>query len=61
MPPTEMCMLASEKLVYLRLGKERGTVMRSDILKGLFSDQERNEALHFKRDFQLRILIGPHF
>lgn len=44
MPPTEMCMLASEKLVYLRLGKERGTVMRSDILKGLFSDQERNEA-----------------
>lgn len=44
----------------LRLGKERSIVMRFDILKGLFSDQGRNEALHFKRDFQLKILIGPH-
>lgn len=45
----------------LRLGKEKVIVTRFDILKGLFSDQGRNEALHFKRDFQLKILIGPHF
>jgi len=45
----------------LRLGKERGIVMRFDILKGLLSDQQRNEVLHFKRDFQLKFLIGPHF
>lgn len=55
---TEMSM---RKNYCLRFGKEEEIVMRFDILKGLFSDHRRNEALHFKIDFQLKKLIGLRF